>query len=244
MEPSMYLPQKRKESFKRYIDVFVKTYTDRIAPIYEGLDKEAEEKAEEHFAKSGQWFDPDQSDPSDFAERSWEYGIEYWESMTLMQYNTRLMSIATLYQFWEQQFRRFAFEELTRHHTFYVKKGKGKGKEIEFKSFCTKLDEIGNLLEQCGVTTMFLDSWAKINELHLLQNVIKHGDGSSANQLEEIRPDLFRMVGDTKIMDLYLTILNEQALDVNDSEIVDYGEALKQFWDELPENMEWKPKVD
>lgn len=236
MEPLLYLPQRRKENFKRYIDVFVKTYTDRIAPVYKGLDNEAQEKAEEYFAKSGQLFDPDNDDPADFAERAWEYGVEYWENMSLMQYNTRLMTIATLYQFWEQQFRRFAFEELTRQHTFYDKRGR----EIEFKSFCTKFDEIEDLLYQCGVVTSFLDSWAKINELRLLQNVIKHGDGTSANQLEQIRADLFRKVGDTKIMDLYLTILNEQSLDVDDSEIVAYGEVLKQFWDQLPEYMEWK----
>jgi hypothetical protein len=237
MEPFMYLPQERRDRFKRYIDVFVKTYMDRIAPVFERIEEESEEKAEEHFAELGQWFDPERSDPADYAERAREFGFEYWEGMSLMQYNTRLMSIATLYQFWEQQFRRFAFEELTRHHSFVDKKGR----KVEFKTFCTQIDEIKEMLLQCGVNTTSLDSWAKIDELRLLQNVIKHGDGKSAADLEKIRPDLFRKVGETKIMDLYLTILNERALDVEDKEIITYGEALQRFWDELPERMYWKP---
>lgn len=233
MQPFMYLLQDRRDRFKQELDVFVNTYLNKLAPVFESIDEEANAKAEEHFREIGASFNPDYDDPADYAERAFEKGLEYWEGLSLMQYNTRLMSISTLYQFWEQQIRSYAFKELTRHHILNNKNGK----KFEFKDFCTKFNEIEAMLIQCGVDTKFINSWSKIKELQLLQNVIKHGDGSSAAKLMEIRPDLFRKVGDTKIMDLYLTILNEQALEVKDDDIIEYGHALNEFWDELPERM-------
>ena len=40
-----------------------------------------------------------------------------------MKYNTKLMWISTLYQFWEQQVRKFIYEEVTKTHKFIDKKG-------------------------------------------------------------------------------------------------------------------------
>ena len=71
--------------------------------------------------------------------------------------------------------------------------------------------------------------------------MIKHGDGNSAKQLEAIRPDYFAKISNTRLIDLYLTTLNEKVLDVDDSEIINYRDAIIMFWDELPERMYFKP---
>lgn len=234
MGPFIYLHQGKREQFKRFITVFIKTYMERVSPVFDSIDEEANEYTQKVFEMLGQSFDPDRDDEADFAERAQEQGYEYWEGLALMQYNTKLMSIATLYQFWEQQVRKLVFEELNRHHTFSDKKGR----IITFKTFCTRgIDDMKEVFHQCGVELESLNSWAKINELRLLQNVIKHGDGKSSSDLEALRPDFYRKIGNTKIMDLYLSVLNEVALDVDDNEIVVYGDALKEFWDELPERM-------
>lgn len=233
MKPFIYLPQRLKNDFKEEIDLFVNTYMDRIAPVFASIDDEAERKTDEYFEQLGMYCISEYCDPGDYADQARDFGYEYWAGLALMQYNTRLMNISTLYQFWEQQLRGFAFSELTRQHTLADEKGR----RIEFTSFCTKFNEIEQLLMQCGVGKNSLVSWDKINELRLLQNVIKHGDGTSASQLEQIRPDIFRIVGKHKAKDLYLTTLNERVLDIEDSEIVTYGNALKEFWDELPEHM-------
>lgn len=230
MKGQIYLSKGLRDELKQQLSLFVSTYIDKIAPVFESIEIVAEEKAEEYFLELVLNFNPYRDDPAAYSEQAMDYGYEYWSGMALMQYNTRLMNIATLYQFWEQQFRKFAYMELTRNNRLLTK-------EIEFKSFCTKFKHIESLLLKCGVDIYSLVSWKKINELHLLQNVIKHGDGPSAAILEGIRPDFFIQIGDKKFKDILKTVLNERVLDVDDSELVTYGDALQNFWDELHDHI-------
>lgn len=238
MNPFTYLPDHMRESLKKPIKAYVSTYYNKLSVVFEGIDAEAEQVAEEEFERLGTYFNPDRHDPADFAERAWEYGIEYAMSMNLMRYNVQLMSISTLYQFWEQQVRSFLFEELTRDHTFKIIKGKNKGNILTFKEFCTKgFDEIKEIFQACGRNLESFNSYAKINELRLLANVIKHGDGPSATQLKIVRPDIFNSrIGFNK-MDLYKTTLNEVVLEIGNDELRTYGNAILEFWDEIPEYM-------
>lgn len=231
--PFIYLPLRLKMDFKNEIKLFVDTYINRIAPVFASKEEETEKITEEYINEISGSFNPEYHDPADFQERAREYGYKYFDNLSLMQYNTRLMNIASLYQYWEQQIRRFTYYELTRQH----KLENSKGRQIEFKTFCNSFKQIESLLVQCGVNINDLDSWEKINELRLLQNVIKHGDGVSSSDLEVLRPEFFRKSGDTMFKDLYLTVLNDQVLEIEDNEIVEYGEALQLFWDELPEHM-------
>ena len=185
----------------------------------------------------GAFFDPDRHDPADFATSAWEYGIEYGMSMYLMQYNVRLMNIATLYQVWEQQIRSFLYEELTRHHRFEI----SKGKYLTIKEFCAKgFQDIKDVFKQLDTNFELFISYSKINELRLLANVIKHGDGGSATQLKKLRPDIFDSSSGIDKMELYKTTLNEVVLEVDDGELREYGDALLEFWDEIPERMHLK----
>jgi hypothetical protein len=43
-----------------------------------------------------------------------------------------------------------------------------------------------------GIDLSSLEPWAKVRELRLVANSVKHGEGSSAKQLRELRPDLFQ----------------------------------------------------
>jgi hypothetical protein len=46
-------------------------------------------------------------------------------------------------------------------------------------------------LEEAGVDVSALSSWPVVDELRLVANVAKHGDGRSAHDLYGRRPDLF-----------------------------------------------------
>lgn len=86
-----------------------------------------------------------------------------------------------------------------------------------------------------------LSCWTKINELRLLTNVIKHGAGGSATQLEKLRPDFFKAdFSDYNLLELYKTTLNERVLNIDDDEFQKYCEAVVIFWDELPEELHHK----
>ena len=68
----------------------------------------------------------------------------------------------------------FLFEEISRTHKMYDKKNN----EITFKNFCTRgIDEIKEEFLEFNYNLETLTIWSDIDELRLLANVIKHGDG-------------------------------------------------------------------
>jgi hypothetical protein len=133
------------------------------------------------------------------------------------------MAIATLYLVWEQQVRKFLFKEMS--HTFTT----------SFPSFCTRFEDIENLFELHGVRLQALDSWRGIEELHLLCNVIKHGDGSSAKRLRRCNPSLFREGHPGEGGEILDSTLLDQSLDLKEAFLEQYALVLSSFWDELPE---------
>lgn len=235
VKAQLYLYDSLRREFQKPIELFRDTYLNKINPIFNNIEEEANDMAEKRFQELGESFNPDYHDPADFAEDAWEAGLEYYEGMALMKYNMKLMWISTLYQFWEQQVRKFIYEEVTSTHIFIDKKGN----EVSFKDFCVKGIE-GIKEEFLGFNQDLekLKCWTKINELRLLVNVIKHGDGWSATRLKELRPGFFKTdFLNYDLLDLYKTTLNELVLNVGDNEFRGYCEALIEFWDELPERM-------
>ncbi len=238
MKALLYLFDELRSKFKEPYQLYIDTYTTRIAPIFENIEDEANEVAEKHFNEAGANYDPDYHDPSDYAESAWEKGLEHYEGLALMQYNTQLMWITTMYQFWEQQVRKFLFQEISRTHTMYDKKGK----EVKFKDFCVRgIDDIKSEFLDFNFDLENLSKWSDMNELRLLANVIKHGEGWSATQLEKINPRLFKSpTTNSNLMELYKTTLNDIALNVDESDFLRYANSLINFWDELPERLHSK----
>lgn len=70
--------------------------------------------------------------------------------------------------------------------------------------------------------------WAKINELRLLVNVIKHGDGKSRKKLQKIRDDFFDHEQPIE------NTLNDVELNVWDYDLEEYFLELIKFIDEIP----------
>lgn len=235
MRAQLYLDNRIRKTLKEPYETFAKTYVERVIPIFSSLEEESQAIADEKYEDLERYFNPESDDPADYVEMAWEAGLEHYESMSLMQYNMRLMWISTLYQFWEQQVRKFVFEEVTRTHKFIDKKGN----DVDFAGFCTRgIDDIKEEFNEFGQDLEKLISWSKIEELRLLANVIKHGGGWSATKLKELRPDYFDAgVISTDLLDLYKTTLGERVLNIDDSEYEIYCDAIIQFWDELPEVM-------
>ena len=233
MRAQLYLDNRIRKMLKEPFETFAKTYIERVIPIFSSLEEESQTIADEKYNDLGRHFNPESDDPADYAEIAWEAGLEHYESMSLMQYNMRLMWFSTLYQFWEQQVRKFVFEEVTRTHKFIDKKVN----EVAFAGFCTRgIGDIKEEFNEFGQDLKKLNSWSKIEELRLLANVIKHGDGWSATKLKQLRPDFFdSTIISTDLLDLYKTTLGERVLNIHDSEYKIYCNAIIQFWDELPD---------
>jgi hypothetical protein len=228
LRAQLYLYDNLRNSFQEPFRLYIDTFIHKILPVFSNIDEEARKVAKEHFKSLGRNFNPDYHDEGDFAEQAWEKGLDYYDGMSLMQYNTRLMWVSTLYQFWEQQVRKYLFEEINRTH------------EIgSFKDFCAKgIPQIKKVFLEFEQDLESLSSWEDINELRLLANVIKHGDGGSASQLQKLRPDFFKNeISDTNLLELYKNTLTNIVLNVKDEDYTRYCESLIEFWDELPERM-------
>lgn len=233
MDTFTYIPEFQKEPYKQRIKSFVDNYKIRLASQFVNLEDEVEKATEVYRIEISGQFDPERSDPGEFADREREFSIDYWQTLELMKYNTYMMTIATLYQIWEQQIRDILYQEITR----FTKLVNRDGKDLKFTDFCTTFGEIKELFSKSDWPPDLITSWDTINELRLVQNVIKHGDGLAAKQLKDIQPTFFRNVGETLIMDLYGNTLNETALSIPDTMIDRYGEALITFWEEMPIRM-------
>lgn len=80
----------------------------------------------------------------------------------------------------------------------------------------------------------------KIDELRLLNNTIKHGNGSSADQLRIIQPDYFKnddilSFGNNDVLeDLNSVYENSMALNIKEENFYMYHESINNFWSSLP----------
>lgn len=81
----------------------------------------------------------------------------------------------------------------------------------------------------------------KIRELRLLVNVIKHGEGNSADKLRKRRPDFFQHnknesvnKQNDRLVIWNSVLLDAAALNVDENEFYSYYEAINEFWKSMP----------
>ncbi len=219
----IYIDSFQKEYLQEPYNLYIETYKNKILPVFLNVEEEAHNIAKNCFKDMGKHINPDTCDPADLADRAWEKGLDYYQGMILMRYNSQLMWISTLYQFWEQQVRCFIFEEVSRNF-----------RRVNFKSFCNSgIKDIRKQFQRFGIDINELNSWPDINELRLLTNVIKHGDGNAAAELEKMKPEYFRNNFDDSLIKFYGTSLNYKTINVLDSDFYRFCNDLILFWDEL-----------
>ncbi|MCM3079597.1 hypothetical protein [Brevibacillus invocatus] len=232
---NLYIDNRIRDNLVKPYELFKKTYMEKIVPVFSNIEEEAKEIAEKSWEELGRYFNPDYDDPADFAEHAQNEGLEYFEGMSLMEYNTRLMWVSTLYQFWEQQVRKFLFDEVGRWLRWTG------NKPIKMKDFCKNgVVDIKSVFNHLNFNIENMTMWGEINKLRLLTNTIKHADGGAATSLRAICPQYFYSEYSTvDLLELYNTTLNERVLNVSDQDFIDFCDNLIKFWDEL--NEEFRP---
>ena len=118
-----------------------------------------------------------------------------------------------------------------------------KEEESEPKKF--SLRKFRCRLKECGIHITEFSSWPKIDELRLVANTAKHGEGDSSHKLREIRPDMFQnphISGFSEFISgsasqVFQPLVGE-GLYVTVQDIRDYRDHLVRFWSELANAME------
>jgi len=217
----LYLFKHQREGFKKDITDIKDLFFERILPAFAYPEHEAEEYKKVLWnSLMKQSFDSDEPDPSDCVDYVQEEAINKYQLLLLMRYRTISMWIACMCQVWEQQLFYFVIE--------YVVSDKNKG--FQFAKF---------VFEYYNQPFEKMKCWAKINELRLLVNVIKHAEGKSEKKLRTIRPDLFTHNASCglDLLKLYHSTLLEETIQIDEKDFIEYHNALVAFWDELPERM-------
>jgi hypothetical protein len=224
MKSQLYVPEITRRYLKSEISDYVEIYSQKLLPVFKDIESDANKIRDDSYDNlMSQPAYGDFIDPSSIAEDAKDIGIEHYSYLKLGKYSLTATWHATLYQVWEQQSRRFLFKEISRVYN------------IPFETFYINLSKIKEKFKFYNVDIESFSCWPQINELSLLCNVIKHGDGYSAKELRKIKPTLFKQEEGTDHMEIFKTTLLEETLNINEMTLQNYRKALLSFWDEIPE---------
>lgn len=216
----LYLYNALRKKLKSQIQIYRDFFVSKLFPTFDDIEGIANKYSEELYdallAKSN---DPEE-DGSSFAETAIENGISHYEALSSVRYSFASIAVASLYHMWEQQAREFLFRELSQH-----------GK-MDPKKFCPNgMEDIKAIFVKHKVNLTTLKSWNLLNELRLVCNVVKHGDGNSASDLLALNPKLFNPRARLPTTSSLL----EETLLLSSMEFSNYANNLVKFWDEIPE---------
>ena len=166
-----------RETYVRAIEAFQTAALKRVASAFSGIAEEADDVAEAEFERLGSSIpvDPDNlPDMGDLADSASELGVEYHDAMSRVRQGVVNLLAVGLHHLFEQQQLSFLGRELAR------------GESGPFQPA-----EIEKRLRARGVDPRSFECEAKVRELRLAANAIKHGGGRSARELARLRHDLF-----------------------------------------------------
>ena len=233
--PKLYLYEERREDFIKDFLFIKEMYFEKIKPAFENINQETDQYKQNIWKQYLSTINKEKITNIETHKKEMEYTLKIIASeryllLSLMQYRTLAMWISLIAQVWEQQNVEFIKNEVLVEGLSLVSK---EGKPITELGIST----IRDAYKCFGVDITDLPAWNKIDELRTLVNVIKHGEGKSADKLRKARPDLFDSGKWGDPIELEDTSLNQETLNIRASDFSDYIEALIQFWNELPEEM-------
>ena len=217
-----------RNDFIPAIERVVEVFLERLVPTFSTIESEAEKKTEEVYEELCSRPGDGETDLADLAEDAKNIGIDYYLSMKGLEQGILNACAVTLYHLFEQQLKLFHRKELLLP-------------QEENDSLLFKHKEIKNRLKVHGISIEKFSSWPKLEELRLLANSIKHGEGKSSKDLFHVAPELFEPpslkelglgVGPMPNLGIFIPLLGD-GIYVTQSHIHEYKFALKTFWEEL-----------
>lgn len=163
-----------RQLYRDQIDRLVDTLTVRLLPTFESVHAEVEAiqreayRANNERANDGNWLDPQTAHDAAF-----ESSIMHFDIVLDLRQGLQNMFAVTLYHLFEQQVRVFHVHVLNH-------------KPLKFGPDVLKAWD--KTLPDPVLTT---EQRSGLDELRLLANTVKHGDGASAQELYTAAPHLF-----------------------------------------------------
>ncbi len=202
-----------------------------MLPAFAGIEEEARAISEETWEAFMSAPGTGDEDPSDFAEAAEEAGISHYMLIDGIRQGMINLFAAALYHIFEQQVMLFLRKQVLDLHD-----------ENNPKLF--QISEFQKRLKALAIDIKMFSSWARVDELRLVSNTVKHAEGKSAKELHQLRPDLFehpKTIGlglsfGKIVPRVFLPLVGED-LYVAITDVQQYRDALIDFWKELGDAM-------
>src|ERR1039457_504768 len=158
------------------IIAFREYFFQDVLPAFADLNARAEQVAHDYYNRIGaQPAGEYEIDMADVAEDAQQQSYDWWEMMTSLRQTMLNLTAAGLFHLIEQQLATLSrdglFEESVRD---------------------TKLGVVQMWYrDQFGIDVAAMPSWGTINEMRLVANTVKYGEGGSSESLRALRPELF-----------------------------------------------------
>lgn len=181
------------------INYVSQTIIHRLYSSFDSIEEESKTIEKLAYEKSSKSFNPDTMDESHGMEEAYHEGVNHYIVHTQMKQEFLNSSITWLFHQFEKDCTRIF--------------GTGDGNEKK------------RILGDFGIDTSGSSLWAICNnELRLLANTIKHGEGGSSKELKTLRPELFKKT----IFDV-----SEHEIKTSIKDVECYVSFLLQFWEEF-----------
>ena len=216
--------------FAKQIATLCDSIVNRVLPTFANIEEEAKKFAEQEYERLGSL--PalgDYVDMGDIAESARDAGIDYYQLMSGVRQGLINIATAGLYHLFEQQLLFFHRRQVLHP-----------SEENDIRWL--KIKELKTRLAGGGVDIVKLPSWPKTDELRLVANTVKHGEGESAEQLRKIRQDFFvhpflrehSLFAKSPRHPIYMPMSGEDIfVEINDFQA--YKNAVLSFWEEFSE---------
>lgn len=173
-----YLSYRVRWSAQPFIRAYGQWVNEYIIPIVNDFESRARAVEQETYDRLSAGFNPEtySGDGSEFYEDAFNAGVSFYETLSsLYQANLNLLS-AGLFHLIEQQLANLTHDA-----------------SMETAVGDTNLAIVADYYrEHLLLDFATFGSWSVIQEMRLVANATKHGEGRSAEELRQIRPELFR----------------------------------------------------
>ncbi|MCU1302008.1 MAG: hypothetical protein JWQ87_2292 [Candidatus Sulfotelmatobacter sp.] len=221
-----------RREFAPQVRAIVETLEKRMLPAFAGIEDEAETVVEKAWDALMSAPGTGDEDPGDFAEAAQDAGISHYMLLNGIRQGMVNLFAAALYHAFEQQIMMFLRREVLHPR-----------EENDPRLF--QMSEFQKRMNILGIDITTFLAWAKVDELRLVANTVKHAEGSAAHKLHEIRPDLFvppqtaelGLALDKIEPRVFLPLVGED-LFVSVADAGQYRDSLLEFWQQLGDALE------
>lgn len=227
---NVWLYDHQREEFISIHKKILEKYNAIIQTTFSEIEKSTEKYGDELLEKYGSMYDYETVDPGDIFENISYEKYEYYQMEKLMEYNIKLSILSVAYQIFEQQLRKFIYQELNQSFSPV--------RTEEFSEVGTNMGKIKELYNAVGYNLESYEYWNDISVMSDIVNTFKHGKGRSSEKLYKSRPDLFlkSYFNKENLMDQELTSNAAIVLDIDEIDIEHYISIIINFWNQFPEH--------